>query len=133
MHNLYVWAGRVVRAVETVRAGELVRDEEAFHGPVATVTVAGVARSRPRSRRGAGLDAISLMASTNNSHNNVNDEFNDDGDDDNNVVAAVLAARDICGWCLCEEGQRAVEEAWSEWVIAEDDEEEGMKGWEQVV
>ena len=74
MHNLYVWAGRVVSAVETVWVDELVRDEEVLD---------------PRARR--QLDAILAGGEgfiSNNNNYNENELY-----DDNNVLGAVLAAR----------------------------------------
>ncbi|KAI9789765.1 MAG: hypothetical protein M1816_005804 [Peltula sp. TS41687] len=124
MHNLYVWAGRVVGAVETVRAGRLVRDEEVVFEIDADLL--------PRVRRNQGqnrsqLDAILAAGPAGSAAAGINGEnelFNDGDDGDgngNHVLGAVLAARDLCGWCLCEDAQTAVEVAWAEWAVADDE------------
>ena len=116
MHNLYLWAERVVSAVETVRRGELVRDEESIVDHHATATP----RCKPRQPLGTTTD----------DHQHQHQSGVEDGrtktGGENTVTAAILAARDICTWCLCE-GQKAVEEVWEEWAVATETETVAME------
>ena len=38
--------------------------------------------------------------------------------DEEEVYRIVMAGRDLCGWCLCEEGKREIDALWEgKWVF----------------